>query len=137
MSLSKPFNGFNASRRALLIDDDKLMLEVLGDKLRDLGIVNISTAVNGAAGITVFDRLTPPPDLVFCDLHMPGSDGFQFMEQLSARNFTGGVVLVSGMDSRTMNSASLMGKFHRLNVLATLNKPVNDAALSAAIGKLG
>ena len=58
------------------------------------------------------------------------------MEQLSARGYSGGIVLVSGMDARTMSSATLMAKFHRLNILATLNKPVDEASLGMALAKL-
>lgn len=124
------------ANRALLIDDDKFMLVVLRDMLRELGVVGITTAADGASGIAAFDRLLPPPELVVCDLNMPGSDGFQFMEHLGARGYRGGVILVSGMDARTMGSASLMAKFHRLNILATLNKPVDEATLGMALAKL-
>jgi len=127
----------NRPQRALLVDDDKLMLAVMGDMLRDLGFNSISTANDGKAGIDAFDRSHLQPEVVLCDLNMPGSDGFQFMEQLGARRFKGGVILISGMDTRTCNSAALMARFHRLNVVAALSKPVDEASLSAAIAKLG
>lgn len=125
-----------AVQRALLIDDDRFMLVVLGDMLRDLGVTEITTAADGAAGIDEFDRAQPRPDVILCDLHMPGSDGFAFMEKLAERNFVGGIILVSGMDSHTRNSASLMARFHRLNILATLQKPVDSAALATAVARL-
>ena len=124
------------AQRALVIDDDKFMLAVLGDMLRDLGVTHVSTAANGAAGMAALEHATLPPDVVLCDLNMPGTDGFEVMEQLAARNFGGGVVLVSGMDDRIRNSAMLMARFHGLNILATLDKPVNEAALGAALAKL-
>ena len=124
------------ARRALVIDDDKFMLAVLGDMLRDLGVAQVSTAANGAAGMAAIARAPLPPDVVLCDLNMPGTDGFEVMEQLAARNFGGGVVLVSGMDDRIRNSAMLMARFHGLNILATLDKPVNEAALGSALAKL-
>jgi CheY-like chemotaxis protein len=123
-------------RRALLVDDDKFMLVVLGDLLREMGVTGIVTAANGAAGIEAYDRSQPPPELVVCDLNMPGNDGFQFMEQLGARSFAGGIVLVSGMEPRTLKSAALMARFHRLNILATLAKPVDGPALRAALAGL-
>jgi len=124
------------ARRALLVDDDKFMLEVLGDMLRDRGVGSVSTALNGVAGLEAYERMNPPPDLVVCDLNMPANDGFQFMEKLGALGFAGGVLLVSGMDDRVRNSAALMGKFHRLKLLGTLAKPVDEAALSAALANL-
>lgn len=136
MKPNAPTGTRRRSRQALLIDDDPLMLAVLGDMLRERGFGPIVTAANGTAGVTAFDRCSPAPDLVVCDLHMPGNDGFQFMEQLGDRHFAGGVLLVSGMDARTLNSASLMARFHRLNILAALTKPVDEGALAGALAKL-
>lgn len=122
--------------RVLLVDDDKMMLQVVSDMLNDLGIADITTALNGVAGIAAFDRMKQAPDVVLCDLNMPESDGFQLMEQLGSRHFAGGIILVSGMDERTMNSATLMARFHRLKFVATISKPVEAAALQAALAKL-
>jgi CheY-like chemotaxis protein len=122
--------------RALLVDDDKFMLTVVGDLLRELGVTSISTAANGAAAIEAYERSPSRPDVVLCDLNMPVSDGFQLMEQLGAKGFTGGVILFSGMDDRTLKSASLMAQFHRLQFLDTLKKPVEKMALRTALSKL-
>jgi len=121
---------------ALLVDDDKFMRVVMGDLLREHGIRQLTEAAGGLAAVEMLQRLQPAPDLVVCDLNMPGGDGFEFMHQLAAAGFDGGVLLVSGMDARTLNSASLMARFHRLNILATLPKPVDSAALGAALAKL-
>jgi CheY-like chemotaxis protein len=120
---------------ALLVDDDKFMLTVLGDMLRELGVSGISTAANGADAMQALDRMPAAPDLTFCDLNMPGSDGFQFMEALGKRGYTGGVVLVSGMDARTLNSAALMARFHRLNILGSLVKPIDASALRQTLAR--
>jgi len=123
-------------RRALLIDDDKFMLTVVSDLLHELGVAEVTTAANGAAGIEAYNRLPSKPELVVCDLNMPVNDGFQFMEQLGAKGYTGGVVLCSGMNDRTLNSAQLMARFHRLQFLGTIKKPVDRAELGAALAKL-
>jgi CheY-like chemotaxis protein len=126
----------NAVQRVLLVDDDKFMLVVVSDLLHELGVTSIITAANGTAAIEAFDRESTKPDVVLCDLNMPVNDGFQLMEQLGAKGFTGGVILLSGMDDRTLKSASLMAQFHRLQFLDTLKKPVDKMALSAALAKL-
>lgn len=136
MNPSPYTSGSRTAQRALLVDDDKFMLTVVGDLLRELGVSGITTAVNGAAALDAYDRGALKPDLVLCDLNMPVSDGFQLMEQLGTRGFTGGVILFSGMDDRTLKSASLMARFHRLQFLETLKKPVEKAALRAALAKL-
>ena len=129
-------SGSRTPQRALLVDDDKFMLAVVGDLLRELGVTAITTAANGATAIEAYERAPSKPDVVLCDLNMPVSDGFQLMEQLGAKGFTGGVILFSGMDDRTLKSASLMAQFHRLQFLDTLKKPVEKLALRAALSKL-
>ena len=113
------------------------MRVVMGDLLREQGVRQITEAAGGLAAMEILQRLKPAPHLVVCDLNMPGGDGFEFMHQIASAGFEGGVVLVSGMDARTLNSASLMARFHRLNILATLPKPLDSAALGAALAKLG
>jgi len=120
----------------LLVDDDAFMLDFVGDMLRELGVSDVATANNGVNGAKVFDLAVSKPEVVLCDLNMPGADGFEFMEALAERKYAGGVILISGMDERTLNSASLMARFHRLQVLATITKPVDKGALSEALSKL-
>lgn len=123
--------------RALLLDDDKFMLEVVGDMLRELGIAEVTTATDGALGLAAFERANPKPELILCDLYMPQHDGFQFMAALAERGYGGGVILISGQEARTLRSATLMAQFHELNILATLEKPIDRSTLAQAIAKLG
>lgn len=129
-------NAPRRARNALLVDDDKFMLVVVGDMLRALGVTEVTTAPNGNAAVETFDRAAQKPDVVLCDLNMPVNDGFQFMETLAEKRFTGGVILLSGMDDRTLASATLMAKFHRLQFLGTLKKPVSNTDLQDALSKL-
>ncbi len=122
--------------RALLVDDDKFMLVVVSDLLREMGVSAITTAAGGTDGLAAMRRMALPPDVILCDLSMPQGDGFQFMEELAASAFGGGVILISGLDSRVLNSAALMARFHRLNILDTLGKPVDAEALRRALAKL-
>jgi CheY-like chemotaxis protein len=122
---------------ALVVDDDNFMLSFITDLLRDLGVQSVKTARNGQDGLRSYEQSPVKPDVVLCDLNMPEADGFQFMELLAERRFAGGVVLVSGMDARTLNSAALMARFHRLNILGTLTKPVRETELAEALAKLG
>lgn len=120
---------------ALVVDDDPFMLEFLSDMLRELGVGDVRTARGGQEAARCLDGTHP--DVVLCDLNMPGRDGFLFMEDLATRQFKGRVIVVSGMDARTMNSATLMARFHRLKVVGTLSKPVDQTALSEALSRRG
>jgi len=127
----------DASRRvvasALVVDDDAFMLEFLRDMLDELGVREVRTARGCQEAIRSLDGTMP--EVVLCDLNMPGRDGFLFMEDLASRRFAGTVIVVSGMDARTMNSAALMGRFHRLKIGGTVSKPVTREALAAALSK--
>jgi CheY-like chemotaxis protein len=123
--------------RSLVVDDDQFMLEFIGDMLRDLGVKEVTTATDGTQALAALDHASPQPDVILCDLHMPGHDGFQLMAALAERGYPGGIVLISGQEARTLKSASLMGQFHELNLLATLEKPVDKKSLASALTKLG
>ncbi|SNT10727.1 Response regulator receiver domain-containing protein [Noviherbaspirillum humi] len=121
-----------AALQVLLVDDDSFMLELVRDMLLDLGVKQIATALDGKRGIAAFESGKKRPDLVICDLNMPDKDGFQFMEMLADRRYVGNVVLMSGMGERVINSAQLMARFHRLNILGSLAKPISrDAGIFA------
>ncbi len=128
-SAGAPAHGF--PHHALVIDDDSLMQEMIGDLLRDAGVARVTHASDGSAGLGALERTRA--DLIVCDLNMPGCDGFQFMEKLATRGYAGRILLVSGMNPRTLHSAGLMARFHRLNVIGSLTKPLDRGALRAAL----
>lgn len=120
-------------RSALVIDDDRLMLALISDLLEDQGVGHVSNAESGQSALAALDRAGTPPELVVCDLNMPGGDGFQVMEELARRKYKGAVLLVSGMAQRYLNSAALMAKFHQLDILGTLAKPLDAQRLGSAL----
>lgn len=121
-------------KSVLLVDDDAFMLDFLRDMLNDVGVRDVRTARDGGDALRALQSPASHPDMVICDLNMPGKDGFLLLEELAARHFKGRVVVVSGMDARTLNSAALMGRFHRLRLAGVLAKPVQEHALVAALG---
>lgn len=125
----------NNPLHVLLVDDDDFMLDLIGDMLRDLGVSGVTTAADGQRGIAAFQSARQVPDIVICDINMPNTDGFQMMELLAKENKKCGFILVSGLEQRYVNSATLMAKFHHLNILGALHKPVEKQALAELIGK--
>jgi len=67
--------------RILLIDDDRSLLELLGDYLRRSGH-EVTTVASGHEGIAALG--SSPPDLVLLDVTMPGLDGWQVLARLRA-----------------------------------------------------
>jgi len=122
-------------QHVLVVDDDEFMLELIADMLRDLGVASITTATDGAQGFAAFQSAKQALNVVICDLNMPNTDGFQMMEMLAKENKGCGFILISGLDQRYMNSATLMAKFHHLNILGALSKPVEKQALANLLSK--
>jgi CheY-like chemotaxis protein len=67
--------------RILVIDDEPVARLQLESLLAEEGY-HVTTAASGSEGITA--ALRSPPDLVLCDLLMPGGDGFGVLARLRA-----------------------------------------------------
>jgi EAL domain-containing protein (putative c-di-GMP-specific phosphodiesterase class I) len=114
--------------RVLVVDDDELMLDLAVSALEELGFRHISSALSGAEGLRKLEELHA--DFVLCDLNMPGMDGVEFLRHLSARNYEGSIVLMSGEDKRILRTAESLAKAHGLSVLGAVEKPLSTESLS-------
>lgn len=85
--------------RVLVVDDDPDMVAYLELLLRKQGM-QVETASGGQAAIeSVHAR---PPDLVLCDVMMPGVDGFEVCQRLKGDEATALIplVLITGLDDQ-------------------------------------
>jgi len=120
----------------LLVESDLFQLSVLEDMLGDFGVHGITKAMGSLAGLIALDAMATPPDLVMCDLDMPGVEGQQFMESLGARGYKGAVVLMSGADLNAMHAATLTARYHHVKIAGALGKPISASALAAVLRNL-
>lgn len=122
-----------AAVRVLVADDDPDMRRVITDVLRRDGY-EVSECVDGAGVIERFghpESGSVPPDVVVCDICMPGPSGFDVVETLRERRWATPVVLMSAFgDDHTRSSATDLG------AAAFLPKPFNISALRALILRL-
>lgn len=117
------------SLRILLVDDDEFVLDFVEDMLHSLGVNSVNRALDGNAALAAIDGAIKPPQLLICDLNMPGMDGIEFLRHLADRHFEGGVIISSGGDQRVIKTVESLVQAHRLRFLGTLHKPVEEAAL--------
>jgi phosphoserine phosphatase RsbU/P len=80
--------------RILTIDDEPLVREILTAYLEDSGF-EVSEAGDGQTGIEKIRH--EPPDLVLCDLRMPGVDGLQVLATVTREFPELPILVVSGM----------------------------------------
>ncbi|MBL8923253.1 MAG: response regulator [Myxococcaceae bacterium] len=74
--------GGGATSRVLVIDDSLIVVSLLEAELASVGH-EVRTALDGASGISVAEQWSP--DVVLCDLNMPGLSGFEVVDALKQR----------------------------------------------------
>ena len=91
----------------LLVDDEAMLREVIGDVLVKEGFVCIPCA-NGPDAMRLIDAGPYKFDLLLSDVKMPGAtDGFEVAERFKAKYPEGTVILLSGyIDEKAAASLS-------------------------------
>lgn len=120
--------------RVLAVDDDPLALRTITHVLARIGIASVKGCDSGPAALEVLDGAGGPVDVIVLDLNMPGMDGIEFIRRLVARRYTGGIVLLSGEDEATLQSAETLLRAHKLRALGHLHKPVEPSQLASLLG---
>lgn len=71
--------------RILIVDDSKVIRNILRDMLEKLGCNDLRFAENGAQALEVCRDAMP--DVIFLDWNMPVMDGMEFMKNFRAEPF--------------------------------------------------
>src|SRR5690606_7365093 len=112
----------------LILDDDAFTLSLLSAQLGQLDLQ--ASGFDGVIALSSGDEALPllaggaDIGLVLCDLQMPGMDGIEFVRRLVELDYRGGLVLVSGENSRIIHAAANVARSHRLRVLGAVEKPI-------------
>jgi CheY-like chemotaxis protein len=116
----------------LIVDDDEVVRLSLARIMRKAGylVAFVSNAREAIAEISVAS-----PDIVFTDIFMPGTDGFELMNWLRRRKCAIPLVAMSGAN-RTLTGQ--LGLASKLGAKATISKPFREQdvleAIVAAVG---
>jgi serine phosphatase RsbU (regulator of sigma subunit) len=107
--------------RILMIDDEQLVLEVLAAFLEDSGF-EVLQALDGQTGIDLIRR--ERPDLVLCDLRLPGMDGLQVLATVARDYPELPILVVSGLGGMSDAIQAL-----KLGAWDYVTKPIEDMAM--------
>lgn len=113
-------------KRALVVDDDTVMVEHASAVLRRAGY-HVETAGDGMNALAMFRA--SHFDAVVCDIRMPKLSGISFLKNLRlAAESTCRVVMMSSLDDRTLMREAL-----EAGAVAYLVKPASSKAILAAV----
>ncbi|HYN12283.1 MAG TPA: response regulator [Burkholderiales bacterium] len=116
--------------RILVVDDQRTTAEMTAGLLRNLGY-EVDTANDGASALEYMRNVAP--DLIVCDILMPGVDGYELCRRLRADPQTAllPIVLVTSADPQSERVKGIEAGADDF-----LTKPVNWAELFARVKRL-
>lgn len=119
----------------LYLDDHAVMLDIMAARLGKLGISRVVTKETAVEALALVKDDLNAFDILLCDLNMPDVDGIEFMQELSASGYTGGVGIVSGAHDVMIQIAEAFAGARGIRFLGTLKKPVTTEELTRLLSK--
>jgi len=119
--------------KLLVIDDEADLGELIAELADDRGF-EVRTVSDSADVGGVLAEFTP--DAIMLDLVMPGTDGVELLRAFVDKIKGAKIVLMSGTDSRVLNSTRRLGEAHGLNIVKTLEKPLEISLIRQALDEL-
>lgn len=83
------------------------------------------------------DRLSDwGPTAIILDLNMPDADGVECMRQIRDLQSSAKVLVMSGMDQKTLDASVMVGQEFGIDIIGSVQKPVRMNDLRAALQKM-
>ena len=118
-------------RHILLIDDEADIREVASISLEVVGEWQVSTASGGQDGMS--QAIAGQPEVILCDVMMPGLDGPATVELLKSDPLTAQIPVIL-LTARVQRADRLA--FSRLDIVGVISKPFDPMALSGQVEAL-
>jgi EAL domain-containing protein (putative c-di-GMP-specific phosphodiesterase class I) len=121
-----------AGQNILVIDDDGDIGEIIATVALSMGF-NCEATTDAA---TFLEKLTPDTKLVLLDLMMPQMDGIELLRLLAKQGCKAGIILMSGVGKRTIESAERFAQVLGLFIVGHLQKPFLPSEVVELLRKL-
>ena len=115
-----------STKRFLCIDDDRTLLLIVKQILtKSFGAqtLEVFQASTGEEGLQIMREIKP--DIVLCDIHMPGMDGLEVCQRVRELKLRSAVILMSAYDAEQDNAI----KASDTGADAYLSKPIKKGEL--------
>lgn len=113
--------------KLLLIDDEEIIRRRLS-QLLVLDDYEVFTAEDGKSGLELFK--TESPEIILCDIKMPGMDGIEVLRQVKDISSQTEVIMITGHGGTETAIQALRG-----GAFDYINKPVNYDELEIVISR--
>jgi CheY-like chemotaxis protein len=113
----------------LVVEDHDFQRRTAVMLLRKLGIDAVTEASDGAAALELLQD-SAGPDVVLCDIDMPGMDGVEFIRHVAERELAGAVIIASALDAKLVQAVRSVSEGYGLQVLGAVVKPLTARVLT-------
>jgi DNA-binding SARP family transcriptional activator/EAL domain-containing protein (putative c-di-GMP-specific phosphodiesterase class I)/FixJ family two-component response regulator len=124
--------GEFAEYSVLVVEDHDFQRRTVVSILRGLGVGTVADEASGTEALQSLES-GDVPDIIICDIDMPGMDGVEFVERVAERNLVCGLVITSGLESNVLRAVEAIGESHGFHVLAALEKPLTARRLGEVL----
>lgn len=118
----------------MVLEDHAFQRRTIGRMLRSMG-AEVVEASDGRQALDLINSAENVPDVVVCDLNMPGMDGMEFIRHLGEGKRAISVIICSAQDQALLSSVDKMTRAYGVRVLGVIPKPITNSALSDLIAR--
>lgn len=117
----------------MVVEDHEFQRRTTLQILANLGARVLLEAADGEDALALLAG-GQRPDIVLCDLDMPGMDGLEFFRHVSESDIDVAVVIASGLDEQVVHAAATTARAYGVDVLGTVRKPLTARRLLEVVG---